>query len=642
MAIAQEVREAGLHVAAATGAALDGILNVSIEQFLGWPYRTASGRILDRDGSRTQAFSTIIYTAPGGSAATVGAIPADTAAAVIDASESMDLDSFRAAYARIAFAKRLKKSPAPRLEDTPSTTVTLGVIFAQRSGVPLERFAAELERLNAQTPSREWPDMVVVASIGSINYAVQFPGESVSSDFLPPAEGALANYTPAMYVVMVMRPAGTHTFNKMMSFLVAHLAIFSPGAKLPNFSHILQEVPKTAVTLSGYQYNLGGDLMPVPRQFYNDRYMPAIPIRIEDHKSELLATIQFLPWQDGGAILLRGKLPLDGLIVFLGREALQKAGVVRRPHDLQISHVLPISPREFGEMLNRLQGQSNLIVRQSEGQWIIQKFANEGSTSPFMARLFMGIMRLRDVVYSDPETRAKFDDPFELVLSSLMDTRTTANEIADIWDAHARKVASGEIVRLQRRAIHIDESIDKELRRQVEGFLNTAVRALKQGMQDIATSLQVDIGFMFKQQGAFDKGIATLRGIDPPLAEYLRQTRAWSERLVQSRNDVEHNGWKLPRVNYIDTGSGIAVAQPEIFGQPVTQFIKFILDRLCCFAEEFIAHCLQRQMPAEITITEIPLPERLAEAPERFTVTLGAGGLPPWNIAYHASSFEET
>jgi hypothetical protein len=95
-------------------------------------------------------------------------------------------------------------------------------------------------------------------------------------------------------------------------------------------------------------------------------------------------------------------------------------------------------------------------------------------------------------------------------------------------------------------------------------------------------------------------------------------------------------------VNYTQTGTSITALEPEISNQPVTEFVKFMLDRLCCFVEEFTAHCLQRQMPAEITISEIPLATRLAEAPERFTLTLGAGGLARWNIAYHASLFEET
>jgi hypothetical protein len=32
-------------------------------------------------------------------------------------------------------------------------------------------------------------------------------------------------------------------------------------------------------------------------------------MRIEDQKGELLSMIEFLPWQDGGALLLKGKLP---------------------------------------------------------------------------------------------------------------------------------------------------------------------------------------------------------------------------------------------------------------------------------------------------------------------------------------------
>jgi hypothetical protein len=643
MAISQQVHDTGQQVAAATRAALADTLNTGIQRLVGWPYKTASGCIIDLNGLKTETFSTVVYTIPSGSTAVdCGAIPSDTVAAVIDASESIDADSFRSAYARIALAKRLKKSPAPLLKGALSTTVTLGIIFAQRSDLPLENFADELERLNAQTSSREWPDMIVVASTGAINYAVQFPGESISGDYLPPAEGALANYTPPMYVVMVMRPTGAYTFNKMTALLIGHLSIFSPGARLPNFNHVLEGVPQIAITLSGYQYNLGGELVPVPRQFYNDRYLPPPPMRIEDQKDELLSTIEFLPWQDGGVILLKGKLPLDGLLVFLGKDALQKAGIIRRPSDLQISHVLPIAASNFNEMLNRFQRQSNMVVRQSERTGVIQKIANEGSTSPFMARLFIGLLRLRDVVFSDPAKRDKFDKPFEQVFNPLMNARATEKDIIDLWEAHARKVASGEIARRQGQMLQIDESIDKELRRQVESFLNTAVRALKQGTQSLATELQVDISFMFKQQGTFDNGIEALQATDLRLAEYLRQTRVWSERLVQSRNDIEHTGWTLPRVHYQDSNSGITAVEPEVSGLPMTAFVKFILDRLCCFVEECTAHCFQKRMPSEITIAEIPPAKRLTEVPERFILTLGSGGLARWNIAYHASSFEET
>jgi hypothetical protein len=640
--VAQATEDAGRKVAGANVANLPEQLNEAVGQFAGWPYKAASGRIVERDGGTAGPFASIISVSQQGVAQDLYALPADTVAAVIDAYEIADIDMLRASYTRVAEAKRLKKMPAPRSDGVPSTTVTMGVIFALRSAVPLEELADELKRLNAGTPAREWPDMVVVANTGTINYAGQFPGGGELCLLLPPAEGALANYTPPMYVVMIMTSVGIHAFGQMTALLVAHLAIFSPGAKVPDFSHILETVPKTAVMVTGYQYNLRGEIQPVPRQFYNDRYFPPPPMRIEDQKGELLSTIEFLPWQDGGGLLLKGKLPLDGLMIFLGGEALKKAGVVRRPPDLQISYVLPITAVNFGEMLTRLQRQSNMVVRRTEPKWIVQKFADEGSTSPFMARLYLGILRVRDIIYTDPSERDPFDKPYEFVISSLMNARTTAKETATIWDEHARKVASGEIARLQGKTIHIDESVDKELRKQVESFLNAAVRALKQGMQGLANELGVSIGFMFKQQPAFAAGIAALQATDPLLAEYLRQTRSWSEPLVESRNAIEHKGWTLPRVVYSQKGSGVVATEPEISGQPFTAFIGFKLDRLCCFVEEFTAHCLQRRMVPEITITELPIAKRVEELPERFRLTLGAGGLARWNIAYHASRFEET
>ncbi len=642
MAIAQEVLETGRQVAAASAGTLPAALRAGIARHVGWPYKTASANLVDRDGAVSDTFAVVVYAAKEDAPAATAQIPADFAAVVVDVTDSLTIDNIRAAYARIARAKRLKKSPAPKL-DTPTTTVTLGVIYAQRSDLPLEVFAEELERLNAATSSREWPDMIVVASMGAIQYAAQFPGESLSGDYLPPAEGALSNYIPPIYIVMVLRPTGTFTFNKMMSFVIAHLGIFSPGAKLSNFTELLDGVAKTALVMSGYQYDLKGNLNPVPHNQYQDRFVPAPPFEITDRRGKHLAAIQLIPWQDGGTILLKGKLPLLGLLPFFGRQDILKGRVVTRPNDLQLSYVLPITPADFGEMLDRFRQRSNMLVKQPQGQWIVQKLADEGSASPFMARLFMGLMRLRDAVYSDPAARENFDEAFDFVPTSLFTVRTTAKEISELWAGHARKVAAGEVVRRQGAAIHIDENIDKELRKQVEHFLNGAARVIKQGMQELTAELGVEIGFMFKKQPAFERGIAALKATDPLLADYLDKSRQmWSERLIKSRIDLEHNNWSLPRVTYDTSAATVVAVEPLVAGQPVTEFVQATLDRVCCFVEDVTAHCIQKKMVAPITITEIPLAARRSEAPERFQLTLAIGGQRRWNISYPSSSFENT
>jgi hypothetical protein len=143
-------------------------------------------------------------------------------------------------------------------------------------------------------------------------------------------------------------------------------------------------------------------------------------------------------------------------------------------------------------------------------------------------------------------------------------------------------------------------------------------------------------------QSAFERGIAALKATDPLLADYLEMSRrTWSERLIKSRIDLEHNSWSLPRVIYDTSGVNIVAVEPLVAGQPVTEFVQAMLDRVCCFVEDVTAHCIQQKLAAPITITEIPLTNRRSEAPERFQPTLAVGGQPRWNISYHSTSFEK-
>ncbi|MBM4123710.1 MAG: hypothetical protein FJ246_01945 [Nitrospira sp.] len=639
MALSQEVYDEGQKIASATEATLPGILNGILDRYLGWPLKIRSGYLVDRENSRSDIFASVIYATQAGTTPEPQSIHTDNAAVVIDTYETLDSDKFRDSYARIAKAKRLKKTPMPNLSGVPVQTTTLGVIFALRSTAPLDYIAEELARLNTSTPSQEWPDMVVVAMAGTVNYAVQFPGESLSGDLLPPAPRARDAYIPPMYIIIVVRPTGGYTFNRLVGFLIGQLFLFSPGAKLPDTRQVVEGVPNQGITFSGFQFNLNGDLVPVPRQFYNDRYLPPLPVHIEDGRGDLLCTLQFLPWQDGGTILLRGKLPLDGIMPFLTGVDMRRAGKIKRD-EYEIAYVLPITEEDFKAMLVRIGQRSNMVVRLPQPKGTIQKVSDEGTQTPFIARLFLGVLKLRDVIVSDPADRNKFDALYETVLSPLMTARKSTQRIAELWQEHSRKVTSGEVARLQGQMIHVEESIHDELRKEVEGFVIAAGRTIKEGMRKFAAEARVDIGFLFQKQTAFAAGLAALERTDYALAAYLQQTRTWSERLQECRNVIEHKGWILPRVTYSREADTIKAIQPSISGQPVTEFVSFVFDRVACFVEELSAYCVQRQMPAGITIAELPLAERPEEAPERFRVTPASGGLPPWQIVYHQASFE--
>ncbi len=639
MTISNDVYAAGQEILAAPSPSIADALNAVLNRFISDGFRAVRSTIADANGQRSSEFASVVRL--GDAADPLQPVNGDSAAVAIDVCDELTIDALRKSYQRIAGAKRLTKTPTPKGEVR--TNITLGIVFAPRATVPFEVIAGELERLNLQTPGQYRPDMICVGSTGVISYAVQFPGEGLSGAYLPPAEGALSNYVPAIYVVPVMTPTGGHSFNRMLAYILAHLWIYAPAIRdaLPNYDDILVDVPTNGVTLGGYQYNLSGDLVPVPREHYNDRYLAPRPVLIEDNKGEVLATVQYLPWQDGAAVLLRGKLPLEGLLIFMGAAAMKKMGIVRRPNS-QISHVLPITRADFDSWLIKFQRQSNMRVKSDTGRFVMQKLADEGASSPFMARIFLNVLRLREQVYTDQAKRDHFDKLYDYMSSALSNARASAQKIAPMWGDHAREIASGEAVEFVGRDVRINESIDKDLKSEVEAFLNSFARALKTGMQDIGKELGVNIGFLFQKTDSFEKGVEKLRKRDPDLAEYIRRTREWSEPFMIARNDLEHSTSVLPRISYTVVGNAVSANEPQVAGKPITEFVDFSFDRLCCFVEEFACHCLRFRMPNGITITEVPLANRPAEIPERFQITLTQGGLPEWRIAHHDSRFEAT
>jgi hypothetical protein len=103
--------------------------------------------------------------------------------------------------------------------------------------------------------------------------------------------------------------------------------------------------------------------------------------------------------------------------------------------------------------------------------------------------------------------RNSFDAPYDYVTSALSSARESARKIAALWRDHQDKVTAGEIAKVDGGSnIHIQESIDKDLRSEIETFLNAATRCLKTGMQNIARELGTSIGFLFQQKGYFRKG----------------------------------------------------------------------------------------------------------------------------------------
>ena len=619
------------------GNPLGSLLNDFLVRHLPPSYRVSTGQAVDSQQHVSPAFNSLIHTASD----PVPQIPADKLACVIDIHENLVLEGLRASYEKVAAVKALYKNPRQKVKGMTPADAVMGIILAVNSEVPIEVMAEELVRLNKGRSYHLWTDIVVVLTRGTISYACQFPDKPLG-DWLPPArEGTML---APMYLHILARPHPKLALNRVLSFLLPYLYFFAPDTPPPNRDALLEGAPTTGMTIAPYQLNLKGEMVPVPPELrFNKFFLFPLGFRAEDGKGNVLSRVQYLPWQDGGVVRVSGKLPIEAFLVFAGKEALSQP-IIRLP-DAQISGVIPLSREKFIQMAERTAKQSNLIIKPDERpSLVVEKVGDEGSGSPFAARLFLGVLNLRDQAHLEKELHEKFDKAYEGVMTGIQNIRVESKQLIEMYSSHRQKVEKGEGVKVAGSTIQVEDPIYRELRKQVEGVIGTAGRVCKDSMQEVLRTLGVEIGFLFKQRDTFEKEVAKLKSKSPELAEYLTQARTkWSERLVLQRNAIEHQGWPLPRVQYVPEQFGkVRVVEPLIDGQPVTDFIAFMVDRVCCFVEEMSAYALQAKMPNGLSISEIPIAERKEEIKERFQLALVGGGMSIWVLSYHDSKFEET
>lgn len=618
------------------GSNVNSLLNAFFARCLVWPFRATPGKAYDTAGAESAELGSLIYTSSGD----LPRVPADALACAIETHRMLGLEELRASYGKIAKVKALAKSPVPKpSSNTPIADATMGIIFAVDSNVPIETLGQELEQLNKLHPHDHWVDMVVILSRGTINYSCQFPDKPLA-DFLPPARGGTMR--APMYVHIVAKAHAPFCLNRMCSLLFYYLYLFSPGTPLPPYNAILEGVPKVGMTIAPYQHNLNGKLVPVPLEFrFNQFFLFPLGFRAVDGTGEELARVRYLPWQDGGIVRVTGKLPIEGVLVFGGKEAMSQP--VIRFEGEQFSGVIPLSRQGFVEMAERMARQSHNIYIKPDPRpsWVVENRGNEGTGSPFIARLFLGICRLRDQALTEATKRDAFDTAFEATLTGLETVRTASATVVSIYKEHERQLARGEKAKVAGGIIHIDAPIDRELRKSTDEVISTAGRVMKDRMQAVLRAAGLEIGFLYKQSDTFVEGIKNLKQKDPTLAEYLAQTRAkWFQQMTDCRIALEHSTWVLPKVRYEAVGTCVRVIEPQVHGRPVTEFVSHMADRLCCFVEDLIAHALQAQMPKEVSITEIPVAERNPEVVERFRPALVGGGALLWRLEYQDSKFE--
>lgn len=516
----------------------------------------------------------------------------------------------------------------------------LCVVISIQSIVKIEEASSLLNALQQDTSCSCWIDMLAIGNVGTVSYAVQVPSENSLNEFFLPTLSTIKKNPPPFYVVQIIQPLGGRTLNKVFDSIIARLVISFPKEFSESRKMLEEACSNLAFTQNGFQFDLSGELKAVPAHVYVNRHLPEYPFEILSDDGKSLAVVNFLEWQDGGVVVMEGSFPLEGFMLFFGRKEIATLLQIYPFGEKRFSNVLPISKFDFSQALTRFERQSNMKIVHRKPKLIFQKISDEGVQTPFQGRMRLGILSLREKVFTRRDQRLKFDELFDYLFSSLSEVRRSSVEIEKVWSTHCEKITSGSIVNYADGNFEVIESVSDEMRRQVETFLNAATRTMKQGLQKLLSEYGLEIGFLFQKEGSFESGLQGLISTDPQLADYIKSVRIWSEPLVQKRIELEHGSWKLANVGYRESAGKLTPIHPDISGLNAVQFCNYIYNRIACFVEEMIAFALNSELQQGLTVVEIKRHDRTLENPERFRV--GANdGCNGWKPTVHVVDFDD-
>jgi hypothetical protein len=337
-------------------------------------------------------------------------------------------------------------------------------------------------------------------------------------------------------------------------------------------------------------------------------------IGIEGAQGMQLGTMQFYEWAGGGVIKWRGQFPLGVLLVMA---EMPKETQVLTWGGLQFSSVLRVTEDEFrrwpAKMNPKMSGMKATLVK-----WNFVEVIDEGTSQPYVARLFSGVAEIRDKTLQSNETKKQFDIAYEPLMKSLIATR-----------------------KLQKQIQSLGTEKTGELKRSVRECLLNFKRILV-ALLSASKVLNVNIDFALGDDHQFEKGIEGLKKGHPALAEFLAASRNdWLAGLLPilegAKNDEDFLAKPLSEILKIGKSPDALLIEGV---QPI-DFLSRVFDRLSVLIEGTCIYGFARLLPHSLSIREIPPTERPTEFPRRFETMLNTGIVSPWKIRYSPASFDD-
>jgi hypothetical protein len=607
-------------------------------------FHATKGFVIDADNQMSDHQDVIIYDEQSSPVYKYdGAnqiVSADAVAAIMEVKAVLNKGQLEEAFAKISEVKLLKKRPISEMDQnatasTLTTTGTLGIILGFGSDISLGKLAEHCVELNEKYETAHRPDIIVVLDVGVINYTAQFVGAQKMGDLHVASDDEFV--IPPCYVHLVAREDGAFSLNRLFTHLLSHLALYPRRPSIPPFSVLLEGTSSIVQGLGVYQFNTERRLVryeapPATLSKQN----PIIRVRLKGSKEEL-ATLTYIPWQDGGVIRKKGKIPLMALLVWFTKGEPPRTMQVE---DTELSMVMKVTRPEFEKWPATIERQSDMTATlEIPPPFESRQIGMEGTGEPFIARVFLGLMDMPTNIFSEQDKNA-FDERFWSTLSAALELRKALVSIQKLIAGHNDALQKGTIVKKAQADPLLSERIDNPLRSHTVHFLEMADAIIK-NLPSAIKFFQINIEYMADREQRFAKGYERNEAKHPELVAYLRQLRPSLLDIDEQFRKMRVEGWNLSNAKYTFSDSVVSMVEPLIDGEPVSKYVERVFSTLALAIEEVIMYGFQRSLTDFIAIAEIPLEQRDPINAQRFKTTL-RDSEPTWHLKWTGSGFYES
>jgi hypothetical protein len=607
-------------------------------------FHATKGFVIDADNQMSNHQDVIIYDEQSSPVYKYdGAnqiVSADAVAAIIEVKAVLNKSQLEEAFAKIEEVKRLKKRPISEMDQnatasTLTTTGTLGIILGFGSDISLEKLAEHCVELNERYETAHRPDIIVVLDVGVINYTAQFVGARNMGDFAVASPDEFV--IPPCYVHLVAREDGAFSLNRLFTHLLSHLALFPRRPSIPPFSVLLEGTSSIVNTLGLYQFNTERRLVryETPPTTPSERN-PIIRIRHKSSKEEL-ATLTYIPWQDGGVIRKKGKIPLIALLVWFTKGEPPRTMQVE---DTELSMVMKVTRPEFEKWPATIERQSDMTATlEIPPPFEAREMAMEGTSEPFIARIFLGPLDMAANTIS-PQEKETFDECFMGTLNPVLELRKALVSIRKLIAVHKEALQKGTIVRKAQADPLLSERIDNPLRSHTVHFLEMAGAIIK-NLPSAMKFFLINIDYMADREQRFAKGCERYEAKYPDLVAYLSKLRPSLLDIDEQFRKMRVEGWNLSNVKYKFSDGVVSMVEPLIETESVSKYVERVFSILALAIEEVIMYGFQESLTGAIAIVEIPLEQRNPINAQRFKRTL-RDSEPTWQLKWTGKGFYDS